>query len=64
MMIKCKQATRLMSEELDRPLTIQERLMLNAHNLMCNGCSNYRDHMAFMREAARRYREGVAEQED
>ena len=64
MMINCKQATRLMSEELDRPLKWQEKATLSTHNAMCVYCRNYRKHMSFMREAARRYREGLAQQED
>lgn len=64
MMINCKQATQLMSRELDQPLKWQEAVALSAHNAMCVYCRNYRKHMALMREAARRYREGIPEQED
>lgn len=57
-MINCKQATRLMSEEQDRSLSLRERLSLRAHNMMCRGCTNYREHMAFLRKAAERFRKG------
>ena len=57
-MLNCKQATRLMSEEQERPLSWRERVALKFHNLICSGCTNYRKHMRFMREAARRFREG------
>lgn len=52
-MMNCKQATQLMSQELDRPLTWRERMALRLHNLMCIGCHNYRKQMAFLRTALR-----------
>ena len=52
-MMNCKQATQLMSQELDRPLTWRERLALGLHNLMCGGCHQYRQQMAFLRRALR-----------
>ena len=52
-MMNCRQATRLMSEELDRPLTWRERLALRLHTLMCGGCHQYREQMAFLRKALR-----------
>ncbi|WP_295439049.1 zf-HC2 domain-containing protein [uncultured Thiodictyon sp.] len=52
-MMNCRRATRLMSEELDRPLTWRERLALRLHTLMCGGCHQYREQMAFLRKALR-----------
>jgi hypothetical protein len=51
--MNCKEATQLMSQELDRPLTWRERLALRLHNLMCSGCHQYRQQMAFLRRALR-----------
>ena len=34
----CKQATRLASDSLDRPLTLWERFKLKLHLSMCNSC--------------------------
>jgi hypothetical protein len=59
MMMSCKEATRLMSQEQDRELTLRERAALKFHTMMCIGCTNYRKHMDFMRKAAARFREGI-----
>jgi len=37
-MLSCKEATRLASEALDRPLPLRSRLGLRMHLLMCSGC--------------------------
>ena len=59
MMMNCKHATRLMSEELDRPLSLREKIALRFHNMMCSYCTNYRTQMAFLRRAAKRVRDGM-----
>lgn len=53
-MLSCQQATELMSQEQDRPLTLAERIGLRLHVWMCTGCSNYRRQMSVLREACRR----------
>lgn len=57
-MLSCRQATELMSQELDRPLRVGERLGLRLHVLICNGCSNYRRQMDVLRVACRRFGSG------
>jgi hypothetical protein len=57
-MMHCKEATRLMSQEHDRELNTKERLALTFHTLICDACTNYRKHLHFISNAARRYREG------
>lgn len=54
-MLTCKEATRRLSESLDRPLTLSERLSLRLHLAMCRGCSNYERQMVMLREACRRF---------
>jgi hypothetical protein len=58
-MLNCKEATRLMSQEQDRHLTLRERLALRYHTALCIGCTNYRKHMRFLRKAAERFRKGL-----
>jgi hypothetical protein len=41
-MLSCRQATELMSQEQDRPLTLGERVGLRLHVLICAACTNYR----------------------
>lgn len=52
-MMNCKQATRLMSDEMDRDLTAGDRLGLRLHTLLCSGCARYREQMTFLRQACR-----------
>ena len=41
-MLTCKKAARLMSEGLDRPLGVGERLRLRLHLVFCRGCRAFR----------------------
>ena len=53
--LTCKQASRLLSESLDRPLGLGERLSLRLHLAVCNACTNVRRQLAFLRRALRDY---------
>ena len=57
-MLSCKQATELMSQEQDRPLSLAERIGLKLHVLICAGCNNYRRQMRVLRAAFRRFSDG------
>ena len=57
-MLSCQEATELMSQERDRPLTLVERLGLRLHVWMCAGCNNYRRQMSVLRAACRRFGSG------
>ncbi|MBK7956214.1 MAG: zf-HC2 domain-containing protein [Candidatus Accumulibacter sp.] len=50
-MMNCKQAVRLMSDEMDRDLPGGERFALRLHTLICTGCRNYRQQLSFLRQA-------------
>lgn len=52
-MMSCKEATRLMSDEMDRDLPAGERFSLRLHTLICVGCRNYRQQLSFLRLACR-----------
>jgi hypothetical protein len=52
--ITCKQAHRLVSERMDRPLSNGERLRLWLHLRFCVACSRFEQHMAAIRGAVRR----------
>lgn len=41
MMKSCKQTCELLSQQLDRKLTWQERIQLKMHLSMCYGCRRY-----------------------
>ncbi|MGU7784145.1 anti-sigma factor family protein [Burkholderia sp. PU8-34] len=50
---KCKDMTRLLSDALDRHLTMHERLQVRVHLPTCSGCRQYRRQIALLRTAAR-----------
>jgi hypothetical protein len=57
-MLSCREATELMSQEQDRPLTLGERVGLSLHVLICAACTNYRQQMSVLRAACRRFGSG------
>lgn len=50
-MLSCKEAARLMSQGLDRSLSLRERVGLRLHLLACYGCRNARQQLRFIRRA-------------
>lgn len=53
--MNCIEATRLISERLERPLGRGEQFQLKIHTLMCSGCRNF-DHQApMLRVISRQY---------
>lgn len=49
----CKEAARLQSDALDRPLSPLKRIGLRMHLLMCTWCRRYGRQIAFLRTVAR-----------
>ncbi len=54
MILSCKEATQLVSQGLDRRLGLAERAALRLHLAICNGCSNFRKQVVFLRKAMQR----------
>ena len=54
-MLSCKEVTHLLSEAQDRNLAPYERLQLEMHVALCRGCRGFKDQMAFLRVACKRY---------
>lgn len=52
-MLSCKEANRLISQELDRKLSWGERIGLKLHVSMCDGCTNARKQMSIVRSACK-----------
>jgi hypothetical protein len=48
-MMNCQQATRLMSEAQDRPLSLKEQAELKVHTLICAGCRRFGEQMHLLR---------------
>ncbi len=49
----CKQMTALMSESLERPLTLRERVLMRLHLWVCIWCVWYLEHIKLLRAALR-----------
>jgi hypothetical protein len=54
MILSCKEVSRLVSQGLDRRLSLFERLRLRLHLAICDGCTNFKKQMDFLRKAAAR----------
>ena len=52
-MLSCKEASRLVSQGLDRDLGLAARLRLRLHLAICEGCTNFKQQMDFLRRALR-----------
>ncbi len=49
----CRDAIRLQSEALDRPLSMSARMGLRLHLLLCRWCRRYGKQIRFLQQAAR-----------
>lgn len=52
-MLTCKQASELLSQSLDRPLTLSERFGLRLHLLICKFCKRFWQQIFELRDAIR-----------
>lgn len=57
-MLNCKEITQLCSEEMERRLSMRERMSLHAHLMICTGCSNFRKQMSALRGVSQLYAQG------
>lgn len=57
-MLNCKETTKLVSQGLDRELSLGERIGLNFHLSMCSACRNLKQQMNTLRQAAQLYTRG------
>lgn len=57
-MLSCKEVSCLISQGMDRELSLVERLSLNLHLMVCDMCRNFVKHMELIRQACRRYSDG------
>jgi len=56
-MFNCKKVTQLLSESLDRNLSLYQRMGMRIHLIMCKFCSRYKEQLLFLRKTARLYSE-------
>jgi len=50
-MLSCRETTQLISESLERRLSLRQRIAVIAHLLMCRFCSRFRRQLLFMEKA-------------
>lgn len=62
--MNCLQATRLLSEMMDRPLTRQEHLRLKIHLTICPGCYHFKQQMPVLRRISLFYALGEGHDKD
>ncbi|MFZ6744735.1 zf-HC2 domain-containing protein [Undibacterium sp. JH2W] len=51
--LACKHAHQLISEGMDRPLSLPERTKLKMHLAICRYCTGFNGQMSFLRQAMR-----------
>lgn len=52
-MLNCKQNSELLSQSLDRPVSLREKMAMRLHLMMCCGCRNFEKQLTFIHKAAR-----------
>lgn len=52
-MLSCQKVSELVSQSLDRPLGLRERIGLKLHLAMCRMCNRYRRQITFLSDSAR-----------
>lgn len=62
-MLKCKEVTHLLSEAQDHRLPLKERLPLQLHLVICQGCRNYGKQLDLLRAATRGYRDAARDED-
>ena len=53
--LSCKEASRLISEGMDRRLSVPERIGLRLHVGICDACTRFTSQVAFLRRALKAY---------
>ena len=58
-MLTCKQASQLISQSLDHPLSLSNRIQLRLHLLICDACSRFRKQLEQLSVALQRLRQAT-----
>lgn len=61
--MKCKQASELISQSLDQPLTWSSRIQLKFHLLICKYCARFNQQMHAMKLALNTLRSAIEDDE-
>jgi len=63
-MRSCRDITALVSQGLDKSLSLRERLAISVHVMMCSRCRNFQKQSQFIHQAAHRYTEQLQKRLD
>ena len=53
--LSCKEASRLISREMDGRLSVAERIALRLHVRICDACTRFSSQMQFLRRALKAF---------
>jgi len=53
--LSCREASRLISQGLDRRLSLGDRIALRLHLFVCDACTRLTRHVRFLRRALKSY---------
>ncbi|HTQ01746.1 MAG TPA: anti-sigma factor [Casimicrobiaceae bacterium] len=56
-LVSCKDVSRLLSQEHEKPMSRWARVRVNWHLAVCSMCRAFDKQLGFLRQAMRRYRE-------
>lgn len=62
-MLSCKQASRLISQSLDRKLSLRERIGVRLHLLICDVCTRFSKQLRMMRQYLHHMRDETEQDE-
>ena len=54
LMLTCKQASQIISQSLDNPLSWQDRLRLKFHLFICNACTHFNQQLHLLNTAVKK----------
>lgn len=52
-MLNCKHASHLLSQSMEKPLALRQRLALRLHLLLCDACTHFYRQLTLLRQAIR-----------
>jgi anti-sigma factor RsiW len=64
MKLTCREASRLLSQGLDRELTLAQRAQLKLHLTVCDACTRVKAQFQFLRRALSAYSAGGADADE
>ena len=54
LMLTCKQASQIISQSLDNPLSRSDRMKLKFHLFICNACTRFNQQLRLIKDAVQR----------